>query len=289
MLRLFSISLILILLSGCSNNNKHQYTGVLEGTAVRVPALSGGQITELYVDTGDPVEKNQKIAAIDSTELVFQRQQLQAALLELRIQKEIAATNLEKVSADVAYAKEKHDRVLQLYQKNSTSQQNLDDVDNQLQSVSSAQRTARQNLQSLAARQQQIQAQLHIVDKKIHDTVILAPVAGIITSKYCESGEAVIPLSAVVEIIDIHKLKTRIYISEKMLTQVKYGQSVTVLIDGIDKALPGQINWVSPKAEFTPKSILTPETRTSLVYAVEIDIENPDGLLKYGMPVVIEL
>ena len=95
------------------------------------------------------------------------------------------------------------------------------------------------------------------------------------------------PLSPVVEIIDIRTIETKIYISETQLSQVKYGQNVRVIIDGLEKNMTGQVSWISPKSEFTPKSILTPETRTSLVYAVKISIDNPEGLLKHGMPVVL--
>ncbi len=289
-MKFYSVALlILIFFLGCKNDNQHQYTGVLEGTAVKVPALVGGQIIALFIDTGDLVVKDQKIAVIDSTELVFQRQQLQASLLEIQIQQEIARTTFDKTKTDLAYVQEKYDRVAQLYQKNSTPKQNLDDAQNQLQTVTTAQRSARQNLQSLAARQQQVQAQLNLANKKIHDTVILSPCSGIITTKYYETGEAVMPLSAIVEIIDIRTIETKIYISETQLSQVKYGQTVRVIIDGLENNMTGQVSWISPKAEFTPKSILTPETRTSLVYAVKISIDNPAGLLKHGMPVVIEL
>ena len=58
-------------------------------------------------------------------------------------------------------------------------------------------------------------------------------------------------------------------------------------VDGLGQSLVGKIAWISPRAEFTPKSILTPETRTSLVYAVKIDVPNPDGVLKHGMPVEV--
>ena len=60
-------------------------------------------------------------------------------------------------------------------------------------------------------------------------------------------------------------------------------------IDGLSETLQGSIIWISPKAEFTPKTILTPNTRTSLVYAVKITIPNKEGILKHGMPVVINL
>jgi len=59
--------------------------------------------------------------------------------------------------------------------------------------------------------------------------------------------------------------------------------------DGLNETMTGKIIWVSPKAEFTPKTILTPNTRTSLVYAVKVSITNDNGILKHGMPVVVNM
>jgi HlyD family secretion protein len=68
---------------------------------------------------------------------------------------------------------------------------------------------------------------------------------------------------------------------------VKHGQEVKIRVDGVRETLPGRVSWVSPKAEFTPKTILTPETRTSLVYAVKVTVPNPKRILKHGMPVEV--
>jgi HlyD family secretion protein len=128
-----------------------------------------------------------------------------------------------------------------------------------------------------------------VVNKKIKDAVMVAPTGGIISEKYFELGEAIPPLSPIVEIIEIRKVEVKIYISEKKLPEVKYGQEARVTVDGLEKELNGTLSWVSPKAEFTPKTILTPETRTSLVYAVKISVPNPEGILKHGMPVEVFL
>ena len=66
-----------------------------------------------------------------------------------------------------------------------------------------------------------------------------------------------------------------------MLSKIQHGQNATVHIDGLDKELLGKIIWISPQAEFTPKTILTPDTRTSLVYAVKILVKNIGGFLSY--------
>ena len=74
-----------------------------------------------------------------------------------------------------------------------------------------------------------------------------------------------------------------------MLPHIQTTQEAEIHIDGSEQILTGTISWINSKAEFTPKTILTPETRTSLVYAVKVNIANPDQLLKQGMPVEVHL
>jgi HlyD family secretion protein len=74
-----------------------------------------------------------------------------------------------------------------------------------------------------------------------------------------------------------------------MLPHIKTGQEVEVHPDGTSDHLPGTISWINSKAEFTPKTILTEETRTSLVYSVKVRIKNDERILKQGMPVTVQL
>jgi hypothetical protein len=102
----------LFIFTGCSGDaGDHQYTGILEGTSVQVPALTPGQITQIPVKTGEYIEKNQLLAVVDSTDLIYQREQLTAARDELTIQKEIARINVSRANKDYAYLKTTHDRV----------------------------------------------------------------------------------------------------------------------------------------------------------------------------------
>ena len=279
-----------MILAGCSGDDSdHQYTGILEGTSVQVPALTPGQIMRIPVKTGIYIEKNQLLAIVDSTDLVFQREQLFAARDELMIQLETAQINVSRANKDYAYIKTTHDRIDNLYKSESVTKQNLDDVTNNLQKSQTALANARQSLSRIAAGQKRIEAQIKSVNKKINDARIISPTSGIITTIYYEPGEAIPQFSPILEIIDIKNIEVKIYISEKLLSTIKYEQEVTVKIDGLNETMTGKIIWVSPKAEFTPKTILTPNTRTSLVYAIKISIPNEDGVLKHGMPVVISL
>jgi len=284
-----AISLQLLIL-GCGNNSKSStYTGVLEGKSVQVPALTGGKVVKLLVDTGEEVKEGAVLAVIDTTELVLQRIQLGATLEELAVQKEIAETNLKRSKADLEYVQQREGRMKMLYENQAMPKQNLDDLRNEMQRAQSAYEAARQQVRSLESRKKQIEAQAGMVEKKISDAVITAPVGGLVSTLYYEVGEAVPPMQPVLELIHVSELEVKIYIPEKELPNVKHGQEVKIRVDGVKEELPGRVSWVSPKAEFTPKTILTPETRTSLVYAVKVTIPNPKRTLKHGMPVEVIL
>ena len=275
---------------GCQRGKtvKH-FTSVVEGKTVDVPALVGGKVVSLAVNTGDAVKQGQKIALVDTTELALQKAQLSAAVQEVQARKAILQTQFERARADMEYARTRLDRTEKLFQQNTVPQQTLDDVRNQFQRVRSAYLAAKQQLATVTASEQKLQAQIRLVEKKIRDAQIVSPLDGIVTTKYLEAGEAVPPMAPVVEITHLDRVWVKIFISERMLAGVKPGQEAKIFIDGTDRTLTGKVVWISPRAEFTPKNILTPETRTSLVYAVKIDVPNPDGLLKIGMPVEVAL
>ena len=288
--KIASVGLALTLLLGCrGGEHGNTYTGILEGRTVQVPALTGGKILKLYVDTGDAVKAGDTLAVTDTTDLVLQRRQLQSGLKEIAVREDLARTNLDRARSDLAYAKQRLQRVQSLFDHQAVSRQKLDDVQNAVNRAQSAYKAAQQQWQTVAAKRQQLEAQLALLTKKIHDGVILSPLSGVVSNRYYEAGEAVPPLHPVVEVTHVARLDVKIYVPEELLPRVKVGQSATVFVDGLDRTLTGRVVWISPKAEFSPKTILTPETRTSLVYAVKVTVENPDGVLKHGMPVEVRL
>ncbi len=277
-------------LGGCGRDSGSSvYTGVLEGKSIQVPALTGGKLISLLVDTGQEVASGDTLVLIDVSELSLQREQLSAGMEELGVQREIARTNLEQRKKDMDYVREREERVKTLFENQAAPQQNLDDLRNEAERAGSAHEAAGQQVRSLDARLKQLRAQIGTVDKKLSDAVITSPSDAMVSTVYYEAGEAVAPMQPVMELIRVNELDIRIYVSERMLPRVNQGQAARIRVDGLDKEFPGRVSWISPKAEFTPKNILTPETRTSLVYAVEVTVSNPERILKHGMPVEVVL
>jgi HlyD family secretion protein len=268
-------------------NSPLVYTGIIEGTAVEVPALTGGQIIALRVDTGDEVHLNQILGVVDTLELTYQRENLKGVHEEVLNQKAIASTQYNRAKKDQAYVQEKYNRFLDLLKNQSVPQQTVDDLQNQLQNAEAAVNAAGEQVQSVEAKLTQVEAQLKSLQKKIKDATITSPLTGTVTAKYYEEREAIATFSPLVEVIDLNEVWVKIYVSEKMLPHIRISQEVKIKPDGTDQELKGTIVWINSKAEFTPKTILTPETRTSLVYAVKVIIANKNRILKQGMPVEV--
>jgi HlyD family secretion protein len=286
-----SYFLVFFLVISCGNDRRKQFvaSGIIEGTSVKVAAQTGGLILALNVDEGDEIQMGQVIAVIDTEKLVYQSQQITAALDEVGVQRQINFNMLEKARLDFDHIQTKYTRYKELYEKNSASRQALDDLKNAYDLSTTQLENAQQNLKVVEAKHQGLEAQYNLVKRQIRDATITAPLAGTITTKYFEAGEVVPTGAAVVEVIDLQKVWTKVYISELVLPKVKLGQTAEIRIDGTDQTLAGRVSWISPRAEFTPKNILTEESRTSLVYAVKVEVENPAQILKHGMPAEIAL
>lgn len=276
---------------GCNENNDGAFhaSAIIEGTSIKVSAQTGGYLTQVNFNEGDEVQAGQTIAVVDTEKLSYQLEQVQASLNELAAQRRIAQVNVKRSQDDFDYANTKHERFVDLLSKNAATQQMVDDTEIQRDRARTASETSKQNLVSLENKQISLQAQAKLLRRQISDALVTAPISGSITTLYFEAGETIPPNAPLAEIIDLAKMSAKVYVSETYLPMLRLGQSAVLQIDGTEQTLTGSVAWISSKAEFTPKNILTDESRTALVYAVKIKVDNPDRILKHGMPVSITL
>jgi HlyD family secretion protein len=147
--------------------------------------------------------------------------------------------------------------------------------------------------QELTARKAEIaknQAQAGITKTQIDDTVIVAPIDGVILVKPAEIGEIVAAGTTVASLGDLDHPWLRAYINESNLGKVKLGQDVKLSTDSYPgKTYAGKVTFISPDAEFTPKQIQTKEERVKLVYRIKVEVDNSAHELKDNMPVDAEL
>lgn len=133
-------------------------------------------------------------------------------------------------------------------------------------------------------------AELALIEIQLADTVLVAPLTGVVLSKSAEPGEILAAGTPVVTLGDLDHPWVRAYISETDLGRVRLGDRAVVKSDTFpDKVYEGRVSFIASEAEFTPKQIQTREERTKLVYRIKIDLPNPDHELKLNMPVEGEI
>jgi HlyD family secretion protein len=115
---------------------------------------------------------------------------------------------------------------------------------------------------------------------------IRSPTDGIVAERAIEPGEIALAGAPLLTIERPDEMTLVMYVSERQIGRVKLGQAVTLTTDSFPGVpFTAHIDYIAPRAEFTPRNVQTPKDRALLVYAVRARVDNPDGRLKSGMPV----
>ena len=98
-------------------------------------------------------------------------------------------------------------------------------------------------------------------------------------------GELAAPAVPILKLADLSHVQLNVYVPENRIGWVALGQEVSVTVDGLpNRVFKGLVTRIGEEPEFTPRDVTTVEERQNTFYAVEIDLPNPEGLLKPGMP-----
>jgi len=136
------------------------------------------------------------------------------------------------------------------------------------------------------ARLNQAQEAVALARTRLSYATVRSPLGGIVLSKNVEPGDYVSAGTPVVTVGDLRNAWVRAYVEETDLARVKVGQAVSVGNDTYPgKRYAGRVSFISPEAEFTPKSVQTSRERVKLVYRIKVEVDNPAMELKPGMPV----
>jgi len=264
------------------------FSGIMDTDITRVSSQAHGILKELNFDEGMEVKEGQVLADVETESLGYQLEQNRSVIEELGNQYKATLSQLETAKIEKENIVIKYNRFLSLLKSKSTSQQNVDDLKTQLDAANERIKSIRSSMDVVISKRKQVESGAKLIKKQVKDASITSPVSGRVLVRYVEKGELLAAGSPVCDIADLSLLWTKIYIEEKSLPFIKLDQNVRIKIDGIDdKTLEGRVSWISDKSEFTPKTILTEETKASLVFSAKIIVPNKDGILKIGMPVSV--
>jgi len=307
----FSI-LILLLLSGCSKKkeNNVKFYGNIDVRTVSLAFQVPGKIDSIHFDEGQSVQKGDVLATLDSalykaylkqSEAQVEAQKIMVQKLEKGYRKEEidkAKATLDQKKILMENAENTFNRYKKLSKTKSVSAEKYNNVRTEYFSAKALYMSAKSNFELLqsgyqkedilsakakldALRAQQAQHQIHL-----EETVLKAPANGILLTRVYEEGAIVRASQVVFEMVKTDNYWVRSYLSEKFLGLIRPGMKAEVTTDSGQK-YEGVVSYISPLAEFTPKSVQTEDLRTDLVYRFRIILNQYDDMIKQGMPVTI--
>lgn len=277
---------------------------------------SSEHVAEVLVQEGDRVRRGQLLARLHTEMLEAQQAEAEAAVraqqqLLARLEAGSRPEEIRKAEAELqaaeAQAKAAHDsyrRVAQLLERQLASPQDEEQARSQADAAAAQVKAVQATLallkagarkEDIAAARAQLaarEAALRQARQRFADASLYAPADGIIRNRILEPGDMAFPQSPVLTLAFLDPVWVRAYLPEPMLGRVRLGATAWITTDSYPgKRYPGWVGYISPTAEFTPKTVQTPELRTRLVYSVRIIACNPEDELRLGMPasVVIEL
>jgi len=302
-LPLVILFLCLLFPLGCQNDHSADAEGTFEVDEVIVSAEVPGKIMALNLDEGSVLKKDSVVGVIDSVPLALQRAQVEATIgalhektMDVRPQVRLLLSQIDVLKAQLADAVYEKGRTERLIKSDAATTKQLDDYNNQIDVLQ----------RQIAVNEQQIKVQETVtgtqnntvmselrplkksvaeINDQLRRTNITNPANGTVLTKYAMAGEETVTGKALYKIGDLSIITLRAYITGTQLAQVKLNQQVKVMVDSDAehyRNYNGVVNWISDKAEFTPKTIQTKDERANLVYAIKIHVKN-DGYLKIGM------
>lgn len=283
----FILIVTLLTLGACKQNDEKSFGyGNFEATEIMISSQAKGEILWFKPGEGDFVKKGELVGQIDTTDLYLTKKQVLS-------QKQVTATQLETINASISVQNQQlknslknRERIHSLFEKNAATQKQVDDIDGAVALLKKQIEAVKVKKKTVTAQLEAIARQIDQINENIRKCSIVNPVDGTILVKYIEAGELAMPGKPLYKTADLTVMKLKAYVSGAQLSEIKIGQKVKVLYDVSateNKTVEGKITWISPTAEFTPKTIQTKEERVNLVYAVKIEVKN-DGAIKIGMP-----
>ncbi len=300
-------------------------TGYVEATEVRVASKVPGRVEKVNASEGQKVAAGEVLVTIAPTDIDLALRQARAehdqaaAQLQLlqagsrvedvrQAEAQVAAAESDRraASSDLVAAKADEARFEQLLRAKAGAEKPRDDAvarreqaearvaaaDDRARAAAAVLQRVRagarpQEIAAARARVAAVDAQIATLDHNRSETTVVAPNAGIVSSRLVEPGELVAVGAPLIAILDLDHAWVNAYVEEPLVPALRVDQPVVVITDAGNR-MSGRIATLASRAEFTPRNVQTAAERAKLVYRVKVTVGNSGGVLKPGMPVEVD-
>lgn len=284
-------------------------SGTIEVTQVQLASQVGGRILSLAVQEGRPVHKGDLLArlSLDGVDkdlemaeaaLGVARQSLAVLEKGARSEQISAATaQLELRKVQFEQARKDYERFRNLAERGAVSQREAELYGERMETSRKSVQMAKDELSLLTAgnraedieaargRTRQAEAAVEKATLLVGYKKVYAPVDGVVLTKNYEEGDVVAPGASLATLGVMERCWVNIYIPSTQLGMIRLGGEAIVQVDSYpDRTFPAVITEISQEAEYNPRLSLTPDQRANVVFRVKVGLDNPEGIMKPGMP-----
>lgn len=258
-----------------------QANGRLEAEQVEISTKYPLRIAAVLVKEGDFVHAGQVLVRMDTVEIEAQLHNAEAQVRKAEHEKTEAEDRIIERDSERTFAAQQLRRDTILNQQNIVSQHRLEQDQNEMRTAVAAYETAVASLDAAQAAIAEHQAEAARLQAEINDSTLVAPVRGRIQYKLAQSGEVLAAGGRVLTLLDLSDIYLTIFLAAHDAAPLAIGDDARVILDPFpDYVFPAKVTFVATEAQFTPKTVETPEEREKLMFRVKLSA-NPEIVDRY--------
>lgn len=286
MKRIAIILITSLILMSCDKEEKADAYGNFEATEVIISSEANGILVDFLITYGQNLKMGDYAGVIDTVQLSLKMQQIMAQQqsIQLKFKNIISQADVYKEQLKALIVEK--NRTEKLIADSAVPSRQLDDINGKINVTQSQINSITTQNEMVFTELESSQIQILQIQNQIDNSYIINPIDGTVLATYIEPNEMAVIGKPLYKIAYLSNMDLKVYVDGVQLANIRLGQKVKVFVDKDEKSnreLEGQIIWISPQAEFTPKIIQTKKERVNLVYAVKVRVVN-DGTLKISMP-----
>jgi HlyD family secretion protein len=285
-------AVVLLALAGCSKGDTPDAYGNFEATEIVVSVQASGQLESFTPSEGVKLAAGAVVGMVDTTQLGLERDQVVAQRQATEARAAAAGGQVGVYTSQLDVSRRTLERTRRLFEQKAATAQQLDQAERDYRMLVAQVSAARAQQQSVGREVSSSTARVAQIRDRIAKSDVVNPSPGTVLATYVKTGEVVQQGQPLYRIANLDTMVLRAYVAETQLASLKLGARVRVNVDqgnGQRITLPGVVTWVASKAEFTPTPVQTRDERADLVYAVKVNVANPNGAIKIGMPADLDL
>jgi len=247
--------------------------GRVEAKLVDAVAKDALRVKEILVDEGDLVQPGEVLVRLDTN--TFDAQLAQANLQVASAQERVASANFAVVRQKslVENAQIEYDRTKKLVAANALSQREFDERTTNLATAKAAYDEEVAKLNTAKQEVEVAKANAATIQTHIDDATLKSPVLGRILYRLAEPGEMLAAGGKALTTVNLEDVYMEIYLPSEQAASIKIGTEARITVDfAPGRAAVGQVSFVSPEAQFTPKQVETRSERDKLMFRVKIQV-----------------